>query len=60
MQHQVNFHIDPPKYIDDTHYVDLISIDGITKTYLMHKISEPNIFGILKEENGNTIDTISV
>lgn len=59
MQYNVHFHLDPPKYVDNTHYIDLISINGVLKTYLMHKTAEPNIFSILKEEDGNTVDTIA-
>ena len=44
--------------VNDTQYIDLVAIDGKQFTFLMHKIAEPNLFGILKQQEGNTVDTI--
>lgn len=45
--------------VDDTHYIDYVLVDGKKFTFLMHKIEEPNVFGVLKQEEGYTVDTIA-
>lgn len=45
--------------VDDHKYIDRILIDGKEYTFLMHKIAEPNVFGVLKQEEGNTVSTIA-
>lgn len=44
--------------VNDTQYIDVVLIDGKKFTFLMHKIAEPNIFGVLKQQDGYTVDTI--
>ena len=44
--------------VNDTQYIDYCLIDGKKYTFLMHKIAEPNVFGILKQQEGYTVDTI--
>jgi len=41
------------------HYIDLLLINGVPKTFLMHKIEEPNVFGVLKEEDGFNLPAIA-
>jgi hypothetical protein len=53
---QVDFHKTIP--IDDTHYIDLLTVNGTLYTMLMHKVAEPNVFAILKRELGDTTATI--
>lgn len=55
----VMIHNEIPIPVDDTHYIDVMTIDGVTYTYLMHKVAEPNEFAILKQEQGNSVDTIA-
>lgn len=45
--------------VNDTHYIDLVNFNGTIYTQLMHKVSEPNNFAILKEESGDTTSTIA-
>lgn len=44
--------------VNDTQYIDYCLIDGKKYTFLMHKIAEPNEFGVLKQQEGYTVDTI--
>ena len=44
--------------INPTHYVDLVTVDNQLRTFLMHKIEDPNVFGVLKHELGDTMATI--
>ena len=44
--------------VSDTQYIDVILVDGKKYTQLMHKIEEPNVFGVLKQQDGYTVDTI--
>ena len=44
--------------VSDTKYIDYCLIDGKKYTFLMHKIAEPNHYGILKQQEGYTVDTI--
>ena len=44
--------------VSDTQYIDVLLVDGKKFTMLMHKIAEPNVFGILKQQEGYTVDTI--
>lgn len=44
--------------VSDTQYIDVVLIDGKKFTFLMHKIAEPNHFGVLKQQEGYTVDTI--
>lgn len=53
---QVNFIKTVP--VNDTKYIDVVLIDGKKFTFLMHKIAEPNHFGVLKQQEGYTVDTI--
>lgn len=48
------------KLIDYTHYIDVCIVDGKLKTFLLHKTAEPNIFSTLKEEDGDTRETIAL
>ena len=54
----MNVHFVYSQSLNDTHYLDVCIIDGVMKTFLMHKIEEPNVFGVLKEEDGDTRNTI--
>jgi hypothetical protein len=53
---QVNFLKTVP--VNDTQYIDVVLVNGKKYTFLMHKIEEPNIFGVLKQQDGYTVDTI--
>jgi len=53
---QVNFIKTVP--VSDTQYIDVLIVDGKKYTMLMHKIAEPNVFGVLKQQDGYTVDTI--
>ena len=53
----VNFQKTIP--VNDTHYIDLLTVNGILYTMLMHKIAEPNEFAVLKKERGDTTATIA-
>ena len=53
---QVNFVKTVP--VNDTQYIDYCLIDGKKYTFLMNKIAEPNHYGILKQQEGYTVDTI--
>lgn len=44
--------------VNDTQYIDVVLVDGKKYTFLMHKIEEPNVFGVLKQQYGYTVDTI--
>jgi hypothetical protein len=44
--------------VSDTQYIDVILVDGKKYTQLLHKIAEPNIFGVLKQQDGYAVDTI--
>lgn len=46
--------------IDDNHYADLWLINNELITFLMTKTAEPNVFSVLKQENGDLFDTISL
>lgn len=39
-------------------YIDLLSINGELKTFVMKKISDPNVFGIEEEVDGNRFDEL--
>ena len=54
---QVNFQKTIP--VNDTHYIDLLTVNGTLYTMLMHKVAEPNEFAILKQELGDTTATIA-
>lgn len=53
---QVNFLKTVP--VNDTQYIDVVLVNSKKYTFLMHKIEEPNIFGVLKQQDGYTVDTI--
>lgn len=53
---QVNFIKTVP--VSNTQYIDVLIVDGKKYTMLMHKIAEPNVFGVLKQQDGYTVDTI--
>jgi hypothetical protein len=53
---EVNFIKTVP--VSDTQYIDVVLVDGKKYTFLMHKIAEPNHFGVLKQQEGYTVDTI--
>lgn len=42
--------------IDYYHYVDVVNDNGVIKTQLMKKISEPNEFAIAHAMDGDVID----
>jgi hypothetical protein len=44
--------------VSDTQYIDVVLVNGKKYTQLMHKIAEPNHFGVLKQQDGYTVDTI--
>lgn len=44
--------------LSDTKYVDLVEIDGVTKTQVFKKSSEPNNFALEYEAEGDTLDAI--
>lgn len=44
--------------VSDTQYIDVILVDGKKYTQLMHKTEEPNVFSVLKQQDGYTVDTI--
>lgn len=44
--------------VSDTQYIDVLLVDGKKYTQLMHKIEEPNVFSVLKQQEGYTVDTI--
>ena len=44
--------------VNDTQYIDVILVEGKKYTQLMHKIEEPNVFAVLKQQDGYTVDTI--
>lgn len=44
--------------VTPTQYIDLVVIDGKKYTFLMYKIAEPNHFGVLKQQEGDTTNTI--
>lgn len=44
--------------VEPTKYIDLCEVNGQLVTFLMHKVAEPNFYGVLKEEMGNTVETI--
>lgn len=46
------------KSIDETTYLDVIELDDKFYTFIMKKTGEPNLFGVHRREDGNTIDTI--
>ena len=39
-------------------YIDLVEINGNLKTQWMKKIHEPNIFAVVKEEDGDVMGFI--
>lgn len=45
--------------VSDHMYIDLCRVNGELKTYLMHRVSPPNIYGVFKEELGDTVTTIA-
>ena len=45
--------------VDDTKYIDVCFVDGKMYTFLMHKTEEPNVFSVLKQEEGDTSETIN-
>lgn len=55
----MQFQILKTTLVDDRHYIDLVNSNGAIFTQLMHKVSEPNNFAILKEESGDTTLTIA-
>ena len=59
MDNVVNVSLLGTKVLDYTHYIDIWSIDGAIKTFLMHKTAEPNVFGVLKLEEGNVVDEMA-
>jgi hypothetical protein len=38
--------------IDYLKYVDVVLINGVMHTFIMHKIAEPNVFGVLDRQEG--------
>ena len=42
--------------LDDTHYIDVFNIGGQIYTQQLHKVNEPNIFGVEKQEDGNQVE----
>jgi len=44
--------------VSDNRYIDVALMNGKKYTFLMHKVSEPNNFAVLKQEEGYTVDTI--
>lgn len=54
---RVEFHNTIP--VNDTHYIDLLTVNGTLMTMLMHKIAEPNEFAVLKQEDGDTTTSIA-
>ena len=47
------------KTISDTEYVDLVNIDGKLFTFIMKKISEPNIFDVKTQLDGDHFEGIA-
>ena len=42
--------------VDDTHYIDVLNVDGKIYTQQLHKVSEPNNFAVEKQEDGNQVE----
>jgi hypothetical protein len=59
-QHIKTANLVKSRSIDETHYADLWIIDGKEITFLMHKIEQPNVFGVLKQEDGDSFDIITM
>ena len=44
--------------LDYNNYVDLVSINGVTRTQLLTKQQEPNIFRLLEDLEGNQFEDV--
>jgi hypothetical protein len=44
--------------LDEKNYVDLVSIDGKLKTFVMTKTEEPNVFGVKEELDDDQVEKV--
>lgn len=54
----VDYGLKRTQMLTDTCWVDLATINGVLKTQIFEKESEPNNYGLVREEDGDKFDEI--